>query len=159
MSKTSNEGKGASSGLTKTGNLPLAFDLAEELSTPQAEPEVATPEIIAHSEMIRTEDLAYTHSVFVQCFMPVRHNDKNQRRWQTDCGHTSLVIRAGELLKPDSPGEFKECVVPAGPKARIVVAYINDHAYRRRSPVIDLGDSMREFMRSAGIPVGGKKGL
>jgi hypothetical protein len=160
MSKHSNEQtREAGGGLTKAGNLPLVRELTEELEAlPVPVAESNPGEMIGESEMIRPEDLAYTHSVFVQCFMPVRHNEKNQRRWQTDCGNTSLVIRAGELIKPESRGEFKECSVPAGPKARIVVAYINDYAYRRRSPLIDLGDSMREFMRSAGIPVGGKNG-
>jgi hypothetical protein len=158
MSKTSNEGKRR--GMIRVGEMPLLQELVSEFQaeSPERAADLPNAQIIAQSEMIRPEDLTYTHSVFVQCFMPVRHNERNQRRWQTNCGQTSLVIRAGELLKPDSPGEFRECVVPAGPKARIVVAYINDHAYRRRTPVIDLGDSMREFMRTAGIPVGGKNG-
>lgn len=103
MSKTSNEAKSENKlgGLTRAGSLPFLQKVALELeSLPTARELIGTiPEIIAQSEIIRPEDLAYTHSVFVQCFMPVRHNEQNQRRWQTDCGHTSLVIRAGELLK------------------------------------------------------------
>ncbi len=112
MSKRSNEHNDKQSGLTKAGQLPLIQDIAEEL----ARPPISISEAITESEMIRPEDLAYTHSVFVQCFMPVRHNEHNQRRWQTDCGNTSLVIRAGELIKPDSRGEFKECAVRLVPR-------------------------------------------
>jgi hypothetical protein len=145
-------------GFVRAGELPLLKDIADRLTIAPTLPAVITPEMMVENDIIRPEDLAYTHSVFVQCFMPVRHNEKNRGRWQTDCGNASLVIRAGELVKPDSPGKFKECAVPAGPKARIVVAYINDYAYRHRTPVIDLGDSMRDFMKRAEIPIGGQNG-
>jgi hypothetical protein len=48
--------------------------------------------------------------------------------------------------------------VPAGPKARIVTAYIGDYAMRHKSPEIDLGESMRKFMDRAGVPVCGSNG-
>lgn len=150
---------GSRGGLGRAGELPLLKGISDEPAASKLkEPRSARLSDFVGAEIIRPEDLAYTHSVFVQCFMPVRHNQKNQRRWQTDCGQASLVIRAGELLKPSSPGTFKECVVPAGPKARIIVGYINDYAYRHKTPVIDLGDTMREFMRKANIPIGGKNG-
>ena len=93
------------------------------------------PEILPASlfdEVIRPDDIGYTHPVFLQCFMPTRHSDKNRDRWQTDCGRVSLVIRAGELANPAKPHEFKKCAVPAGPKARFVVAYINDYILREK---------------------------
>src|SRR4051812_18095937 len=111
--------KSSTSGLVRAGELPLLKGIAQELqNAPSAleTEQVFKPDLV-ESELIRPEDLAYTHSVFVQCFMPVRHNQKNRQRWQTDCGNASLVIRAGELVKPDSPRTFKECLVPAGPKA------------------------------------------
>ena len=67
-------------------------------------------------------------------------------------------IVAIPLVQPDKLGEFKKCLVPAGPKARIVAAYINDYAYRERTPVVDLGETMRTFMERVEIPVGGKNG-
>ena len=113
---------------------------------------------ILDTEIIRPEDLVYTHSVFLQCFMPLRHNAKNKLRWQADCGKASLVMRAGELVKPNSPNTFKECAVPAGPKARIVTAYAIDQMYRNRTPEVDLGDTMRKFMTKAEIPICGSNG-
>lgn len=109
-------------------------------------------------DIIDPSDLAYTHSVFVQCFMPLRHNEGNLVEWETGNRSAKLIMTAGRLIKPDSPGEFKKCAVPAGPKARIVAAYVNDYAYRHRSPVVDLGKSMRKFMEKAGIKVGGRNG-
>src|SRR5262245_28221196 len=65
-------------------------------------------------EIIRPDDIGYTHPVFLQCFLPTRHTDKNRDRWQTNCGRVSLVIRAGELANPHKQNDFKKCVVPAG---------------------------------------------
>jgi hypothetical protein len=118
---------------------------------------VVNPEIFTDSGLIRPEDILYVHSIFLQCFMPVRHNAMNRQRWETGNREAKLLIRAGELVNPNDPGQFKECVVPAGPKARIITAYINDYAYKN-GPEIDLADSMRDFMTRAGIPVCGSNG-
>jgi len=108
--------------------------------------------------VIRPEDIGYTHPVFLQCFMPIRHNAANTQRWQTDCGRASLVLRAGELIKPGSQNTFKQCSVPAGPKARIINAYISDYALRHKTPLIPLGDSMRQAMDRMNMPIGGANG-
>jgi hypothetical protein len=110
------------------------------------------------TDIIPPEDIAYTHSIFLQCFMPLRHTQKNARRWQTDHGRASLVIRAGELANPDKANVFKECVVPAGPKARIIAAYIIDFAWRHKTQEVDLGKSLRKFMDKADVKICGSNG-
>ena len=114
--------------------------------------------VMTDAVLIRPEDILYVHSIFLQCFMPVRHNAKNAQRWETGNRDAKLLIKAGELINPNDPGKFRQCLVPAGPKARIVTAYIHDYAFRHKTPEIDLGESMREFMAQAGIPIGGKNG-
>ena len=109
-------------------------------------------------EVIRPEDVGYTHPVLLQCFMPLRHKPDNKDHWQTDCGRASLVFRSGILIDPKKPKSFKKCLVPAGPKARIVNAYINDFILRQRTPTVPLGESMREAMERMNISVGGKNG-
>ena len=109
-------------------------------------------------DVIRPEDVGYTHPVLMQCFMPVRHSKTNADRHQANCGRASLVIRAGELVKPDAPNTFKRCLVPAGPKARLISAYVNDFIHSYKTPVVPLGDSMRKAMEKMGIPIGGKNG-
>lgn len=103
-------------------------------------------------EIIDPKDVGYTHPVFVQCFLPTRHTARNRQRWQTNCGRASLVIRAGELADPAKPNEFKTCIVPAGPKARFVIAYVNDQLQRNNSPTVNMGDSLRDAMREMNIP-------
>jgi hypothetical protein len=119
-------------------------------------PEILPPALF--DEVIDPKDIGYTHPVFVQCFLPTRHTAKNRQRWQTDCGRASLVIRAGELANPAKPNDFKQCIVPAGPKARFVVAYVNDQIQRHNSPTVNMGDSLREAMRKMDIPIGGRNG-
>lgn len=109
-------------------------------------------------EVIKPEDVGYTHPVFLQCFLPTRHSDRNRQRWQTNCGRASLVIRAGELANPDKQNEYQTCLVPAGPKARFVVAYVNDYIQRNKTPTVNMGDSLRAAMEQMEIPIGGKNG-
>jgi Plasmid encoded RepA protein len=119
------------------------------------------PEILPaglFDEVIDPKDVGYTHPVFVQCFLPTRHTAKNRQRWQTDCGRASLVIRAGELANPAKPNDFKPCIVPAGPKARFVVGYVNDQIQRTNSATVNMGDSLRDAMRAMNISIGGKNG-
>ena len=114
------------------------------------------PKALVDSELIRPEDIAYVHSIFMQCFLPLRHNPKNRQFWQTDCGSLSMHIRAGVLVKPNNPGTFKMCDTPAGPKGRIVATYIDDYAWRHTTSVIDMGDNLHEAMQQMGVRVGGK---
>ena len=119
------------------------------------------PEILPSGlfdEVIKPEDIGYTHPVFLQCFLPTRHSERNRQRWQTNCGRASLVIRAGELANPDKPNEYETCLIPAGPKARFVIAYVNDYIQRKDTPTVNMGDSLREAMQKMNISVGGKNG-
>jgi hypothetical protein len=109
-------------------------------------------------EVIRPEDVGYMHPVFLQCFMPLRHKPDNKQEWQTDCGRASLVITAGKLVHPQKPNTFQKMSVPAGPKARIVNAYINDYILRQRTVTVPLGETMREAMERMNVPIGGKNG-
>ena len=97
--------------------------------------------------IIDPKDIGYTHPVFLQCFLPTRHSERNRQRWQTTCGRASLVIRAGELANPDKPNEYETCLIPAGPKARFVIAYVNDYIQRKATPTVNMGDSLREAMQ------------
>lgn len=125
---------------------------------PPGKPQKRVPKPLGFitDELIRPEDIAYTHSLFLQCFMPIRHNAKNQQRWETGNRNAKLVIRAGELVKPNSPGSFKQCSVPAGPKARLILAYINDYAYRQKTPVIPLGKNLHQAMNRMDVSVSGQ---
>lgn len=126
------------------------------VATKSKRPSGPPPGFFEHA--IHPEDIGYTHPIFIQCFMPVRHNPNNEQRWQVDNGRASLVIRAGELVKPGEIGIFKKCTVPAGSKARLLNAYITNYALLHRTRTIPLGESLREGMEKIGVQVGGKNG-
>lgn len=152
--------KQRSSGLTHVSELlpgllpeePKAIEAAHVKPVPQLPPDIIT------GELIRSEDIAYTHSLFVQCFMPVRHHKTNAQEWECGNRNAKLAITAGKLINPAVPGEFKRCVVPAGGMARLVVAYINNFIYHKKTPVIDLGESLRKAMERMQIPIAGTNG-
>ena len=96
-------------------------------------------------------------AVFAQCFLPIRTPKKGTLRHQVTHGNASLIVRAGELIDPAKMHKMKMCEVPAGPKARLLLAYINNQAIRH-GPEINLGDSLRQFMARAGVKVGGPNG-
>ncbi len=105
--------------------------------------------------VINRDDVAFTHSAFVQCFLPLRALPKEQMEYQIDHGNASLLIQAGRLYDPDNPKRWKKMEVPAGGKARLLFAYINDRAIRTKNPVIDMGHSLRDFMERNGVPACG----
>jgi hypothetical protein len=100
----------------------------------------------------------FNHSIFLQCFLPPRSLPRGADRYQADHGRASLLLKAGELLDPTTPRRFEQRQVPAGAKARLLFAYINDQAIKTGSPGIDMGSSLRGFMAANDVPVGGKNG-
>ena len=113
---------------------------------------------IIDNEVIGRNDIAFTHSVFVQCFLPLRSLKQGNYRWEVAHGKSSLLVKAGELINPANIRDWQQCEIPAGAKARLLLTYINDQAIRTKSPVIDMGHSMRDFMDRSGVPVCGSNG-
>src|SRR5215467_3799654 len=89
--------------------------------------------------VVTREELAFTHSIFVQCFLPMRAlPESDNQHWEVRHGNASIAIEAGRLTDPRTPGRWEPQEVPAGPKARLLFAYINDFAIRHNTPIIDL---------------------
>ena len=109
-------------------------------------------------EVIDRSEVGYMHPVFLQCFLPTRHTVRNREEWQANHRRASLLLRAGVLIDPDRPNNFKKCIVPAGARARIVNAYANDYILKYRTPTVDLGHSLRKAMHRMKMPYGGKNG-
>ena len=103
-------------------------------------------------------EIGYHHGIMMQCFLPQKRLPKNQTRYQTTHGRSSLVVRAGELADPEAEHRFIACAVPFGAKARIIVPYIVGYAVQHKTPIIDMGRSLRRFMESVKVPVGGRNG-
>ena len=103
-------------------------------------------------------DIGYHHGIMMQCFLPQKCLPKQQTEYETSHGRSTLIVRSGRLAHPDEENRMVRCTVPFGAKARIIMPFIIGYAVIRNTPVIDLGRSLRRFMESINVPIGGRNG-
>ena len=103
-------------------------------------------------------EIGYHHGVMMQCFMAQKRLEDGQTTFQSNHGRSSLVVRAGLLADVKEPNRFIQCSIPFGAKARIIVPYIVGYAVIRKTPVIDMGRSLRRFMETVRMPISGQNG-
>jgi hypothetical protein len=135
----------------QTPGLVRAGDLFAELPAPTRAllkpPSRVDIRLIESSSDIREappDDIAYQHSVLCQTSLPYRST--LTRRWEAQNGHVMLLVQAGEAYDPRKK-QWVELPLPFGPKARLILMYLNSEAIRTRSPIIDVEDSMTAFLR------------
>jgi hypothetical protein len=104
--------------------------------------------LIEAAEVLRQgtdiEEIGFQHSVLCQTSLPYRAT--SERRWEAQNGNVMLLVQAGEAYDPLRK-QWVELPLPFGPKARLILMYLNSEAIRTQSPVIDAGDSMTAFLR------------
>ena len=103
-------------------------------------------------------DIGYYHGVMMQCFLPQKEMPVDQRDWKVHHGNASLVVRAGLIADRDNKGQFVDCALPSGAKARLIIPYIIGYAVQRNTREIDMGRSLRRFMEKVNIPITGPNG-
>lgn len=91
-------------------------------------------------------EIVYQHSLFCQIALP-RSRPKG-RTFERSYRNGSVSIEAGKLW---SGHQWIEQPLPAGPKPRLALMYINSQAVKTRSPYIDIGHSCAEFLRRLGL--------
>jgi hypothetical protein len=101
------------------------------------------------------EDAAFLHSVLCQTFLPYKDPGNDVREYLKVQGNAHLLLKAGELWHPGTK-TFDPVPLPFGPKARLVLAYINTIAIRTQNPVIPVEDSLTAFVKKLGLDTGGK---
>ena len=109
-------------------------------------------------ETLFGRDVGYHHGIMAQCFLPQKPLPVGTTRYVTSHGRASMAVRAGILADPKAPNTFVECTVPFGSRARLIVPYIIGYAVVRKSPVVDLGRSLRRFLAALGVPYSGQNG-
>jgi hypothetical protein len=113
--------------------------------------------LIFLADQIRQEPpdrLQFSHTVLCQVGLPRKHTP--QRRYERANGNRSLLVEAGSLWNGQ---QWTEQPLPYGAIPRLVLVHISTEAVRTRSRVIDVGDSMREFLLRLGLqPTGGARG-
>lgn len=94
----------------------------------------------------------------VQCFFPQRRLPDGEREWTVAHGNTTLEVSAGRIAVRDNPKKMRTANVPYGRLARLLFAYVIGQAVKTRSPTVDMGRSLRQFMRRIGIAYDGRAG-
>ena len=101
-------------------------------------------------------ELGFLHAVMAQCFLPQRPLPTGTTEYTTHHGRAFLTVAAG--LAPGRHGP-KRMQVPSGAHPRLILPYIIGYAIRRKTPVVDLGKSLRRFMQTIGISYAGIAGV
>lgn len=91
--------------------------------------------------------VSYQHKVLAQTRLPYRNPGDDVKVWTRTSGDYGLMIEAGTALNPRTKQQVTPGI-PYGPKARIIMIYLNQQAIKTGSPVIDVGESMTAFIKA-----------
>jgi hypothetical protein len=69
-------------------------------------------------------------------------------------GFASILLEAGKLFQR---GKFVDMPLPYGTRPRLVMVHLSTEAVRTRSREIEIGESIRDFMKTLGIDTGGRE--
>ncbi|MDR3798413.1 MAG: replication protein RepA [Terracidiphilus sp.] len=102
--------------------------------------------------------LRYLHVVLAQCGLPYREPHASLPFYEKRNGRTSLILTPGVLLDPKTRKPAMQGI-PYGAKPRLLMIHLCTEAKLRKSPEVEIADSMSAFMQDLGLAVtGGKNG-
>jgi hypothetical protein len=117
------------------------------------------------SALPTSEDLAFLHSGLCQTHLPRSRPTSNRSVWLRQSGRFKLIIQPG-LLVPEGRNSSRAaeldderfyCGVPYGPKARLILIWLQSEGVKSR--IVSMDRSMSAWIRSLGLAVtGGRKG-
>lgn len=92
------------------------------------------------------DDASYQHAILCQVGMPRKRTPG--LTFERRNGAAALLVEAGRLW---DGRRFVQQALPYGAKARLVLINLTTEAIRKRSRVVDVGRSTREFMLRVGL--------
>ncbi len=104
---------------------------------------------IAESQPERPD---YLHSVLCQVGLPRSRTKSTQ--FQRTNGNASLLVEAGSLWNGT---EWIAQPLPYGTRPRLALVYVSSEAVRTKSPTVELGHSVRDFLIRIGVDTGGRE--
>lgn len=96
------------------------------------------------------EQVQFQHTVLCQTGLPRRR--VYSRSFERRSGHMSILLEAGSLF--DGMG-FVEQPLPYGAIPRLVMVHLSTEAVRTRRRCVEVGESMRQFLTTLGLPTNG----
>lgn len=97
------------------------------------------------------ERLDFLHAVMCQVGMPRRRQEA--RTFERRSGNVSLLIEAGRLWDGRA---WREHPLPYGTRPRLAMVHVSSEAVRTQSPIVDMGNSVRDFLLRLGMDTSGK---
>lgn len=95
----------------------------------------------------------FLHAVLCQVGLP--RSRQEGRTFERHSGNASLLLEAGQRII--GFGKWQQCPLPYGAQPRLVLYHLCSEAIRTQSNMVDVGGSVREFLRRVGISFGGKE--
>lgn len=95
------------------------------------------------------QTITAAYSGFCQTSLPLR--ETGEQVWRRQGGDVTMLLEAG--LEEDG---ITPVGLPFGPKARLILLYLQDRAIKTRAPEVELGACMHAWLREMGLSVGGK---
>lgn len=94
----------------------------------------------------------YLHSVLCQVGLP--RSQTTALTFERTNGNASLLIEAGKLWDGKS---WVQQPLPCGTRPRLALVHVSSEAVRSKSPVVEIGRSVRDFLLRLGVDTGGKE--
>jgi len=133
----------------------LVLEHGKEGALRQVEPEDRHLVRLAADILAEEDDsIGVTYSGFCQASLPHKRLAAD-KEWIRQSERLTLMIEPGRLVKPGTT-ESEFVGVPYGSRARLILLYLQTQALKTRSREVELGRSMREWLRRMGIAQGGK---
>jgi hypothetical protein len=101
--------------------------------------------VIIESDPPSGDEMNFMHSIMCQVGLP--RSKVAGDRFERSCGNAALLVKAGELWDGK---QFVQQEIPYGAMPRLILAYMNTYAITKRTPVIPIGNSAREFLKLLG---------
>ncbi|NBB23423.1 plasmid encoded RepA protein [Runella sp. CRIBMP] len=101
------------------------------------------------------KETIFQHSALCQTFFPYRNLGEDVKMWQQKQGLVNLAVSATPILNPHT-GLFEYAGIPYGPKARLILAYLNTQAVKKQNKMLDVEESMSAFIKSMGLNTDGR---
>ncbi|MBI1349293.1 replication protein [bacterium] len=92
----------------------------------------------------------YLHTVMCQVGMPRKATEA--RTFERHSGPFSILLEAGRLW---NGRQWVEQPLPSGSTPRLVMVHLSTEAIRTQSRRVEIGDSMRQFLKMLGMPTSG----
>lgn len=102
---------------------------------------------------VEESPISFLYSGFAHVGLPHKKLDDSEA-WQVTTDRASMVVSPGRKAGADGKPVFVG--VPYGSKARLIMIYLQTEALRTENREVELGGSLRAWLKRMGISVGGK---